>query len=236
MKFLLIILFSMHCYGMDNGWDAFKEETILQMEGIPGWCSTEKSVLIMDCVREISDPLCVEIGVFCGKSMYPIIRTIQFTGKGSFVGIDAWSPLEAIKGFESEDANYLWWKELDYTVYHQYCEQLLKNMNLTDRCKLIKKCSSDSVDLFQDNSIDFIHFDGNHNLEFALQDVRSFLPKVKDQGFILLNDPNWYNMRMALVYLLERCDIVSPFNRKSQFLLLRKNEEKIQCSRALMIP
>jgi hypothetical protein len=76
--------------------------------------------------------------------------------------------------------------------------------------------------------IDFIHLDGNHNEEFAFQDITDYFPKIKDGGYILLNDPNWFSMKRSLVFLLERADLVSSFSPSATYFLFRKNNQRAQ--------
>ncbi len=44
------------------------------------------------------------------------------------------------------------------------------------------------VDRFMDNSIDLLFIDGNHDYEFAKEDYNKYLPKVKENGIILIDD------------------------------------------------
>ncbi len=48
--------------------------------------------------------------------------------------------------------------------------------------------SLSAVNMFEDNSIDLLFIDGNHNYEFAKEDYNKYLPKVKENGIILIDD------------------------------------------------
>ena len=52
----------------------------------------------------------------------------------------------------------------------------------------LKMMSNDAVGLFEDNSIDFIYIDGNHQYAFVKQDLENFVPKIKVGGIIAGHD------------------------------------------------
>jgi len=212
----------------DNQWEHYKDRTIASIKNIAGWCSDDKAFLIMDIIKNHQPQLCVEIGVFAGKSLYPIAKAIQYNRSGKVLAIDAWNSKIATQGFARTDPNYAWWNQLNYNQFYYNTLSLINQSNLAQYCTLIKKSSQEALELFADESIDFIHFDGNHNAEFAFWDVYNYFPKVKDSGYILLNDPNWASMTRSLTFLLERADIVSSFSRSASLLLLRKNKERMQ--------
>ena len=53
---------------------------------------------------------------------------------------------------------------------------------------MVRKKSSDAVEMFEDNSIDFLFVDGNHEYEYVLEDLRNYYPKVKPGGIICGDD------------------------------------------------
>jgi len=217
----------------DESWEPFKKETIAMTHDVTGWCLSEKALLMMDVIRENKCRHCVEIGVFSGKSLIPIAMALQYNGEGKVFAIDAWDPSEAVKGFDSSDPNYVWWNQLDYNYFYRQTLTLIRRNKLNKFCDVIKQTSRNALRLFADETIDFLHLDGNHNEEFAFQDVIDYFPKVKDGGFILLNDPNWSSMKRSLVFLLERTDLISPFLPSVTYVLFRKNNQRVQNANVL---
>jgi hypothetical protein len=189
---------------------------------------------MMDVIHENKCQCCIEIGVFSGMSLFPIAKALKYNKAGNVYGIDAWDPLEAVKGFSASDPNYIWWSTLDLDGFYKNTLKLIKQSKLTKFCFLIKQSSQNAVSLFVDESVDFLHLDGNHNEEYAYQDVIDYFPKVKDGGYILLNDPNWLSMMRSLVFLLERADSVSPYTSSATYLLFRKNKERMQNAELLL--
>lgn len=214
-------------------WESWKILTISKMSNVSGWCSKDKAILMMNLIKEKKFQTCIEIGVFAGKSLFPIAKALQFNDSGIVYGIDAWDSGEAVKGYASTDPNLNWWKKLNYNNLYNEVVKVININNLNKYCTILKLASRNAEYLFWDETIDFIHFDGNHTDEIMYQDVVSYFSKVKDGGYILLNDPNWLCTHRALVFLLERTDIISPFSSSENYLLLRKNEKRIQKAKSL---
>ncbi len=219
-------------YGIED-WDTFKERSISVSSNIPGWCSREKAQFLMNFIKENKVTSCIEIGVFGGASLFPIARSLQYTGSGIVYAIDAWDPKESVRGLTPNNPNYSWWNEIDYDFFYQQTLSLIKQNDLHRYCQVIKLPSQKAVNLFADGTIDFIHFDGNHHEQCVFEDLIAYFPKICDGGYILLNDANWYGMKQALVFLLERAETISPFLPSAPYVLFRKNSEKEEKAKAL---
>lgn len=218
-------------------WQNFKEETINQLRSIPGWCSKDKALLMMDLVKEHEFQTCVEIGVFGGASLFPIAKALHYKGSGVIWGIDAWDPEVAIKGLNpvTQKNDYDWWRELDLSHFYALTCNLINMNDFWGNCKLVRMQAAYALDLFEDESIDFIHFDGNHTDPYAYQDIAEYFPKVKDGGYILLNDAFWLSLRQSLVFLLERTDAITEVHPSRSFILFRKNKERLQSANELFL-
>ena len=53
---------------------------------------------------------------------------------------------------------------------------------------MVRTLSSDAVEIFEDESIDFIFIDGNHSYEYVLEDLENYYPKVKIGGILCGDD------------------------------------------------
>lgn len=54
--------------------------------------------------------------------------------------------------------------------------------------KLLRKASLDAVDDFADGSLDWVHVDGDHSFDAAVQDIIRWAPKVREGGLVLVHD------------------------------------------------
>ncbi len=215
-------------------WQSFKDEVVVKIENISGWCSPEKAGLMMDLIKEKQLRYCVEIGTFSGKSLFPIIKTLQYNGAGYAFGIDAWSAQEAIKGFNVNDPNHAWWNSLDYEHFYRQAILLLNQNKLNQYGSLVRQTSQTAIHLFEDETIDFIHFDGSKNETTLYQDATTYFFKVKNGGYILLNDPNSWSMKKTLVFLLERTELISSFSSSASYFLFRKDEQRSKNAQKLI--
>ncbi len=55
-------------------------------------------------------------------------------------------------------------------------------------CEVIRKTSMEAVRDFEDNSLDFVFIDGNHEYSYVLEDIIEWTKKVKPGGFIYGHD------------------------------------------------
>lgn len=61
-------------------------------------------------------------------------------------------------------------------------------LHFNPRCRILPYTSADSVQFFDDASLDFVYIDGNHKLDFVLQDLTLWYPKVKPGGYVFGHD------------------------------------------------
>ena len=56
------------CLPAKETWEDCKENTMALLPSIPGWCSKEKALAMMEIIKKNNCQKCVEIGVFAGRS------------------------------------------------------------------------------------------------------------------------------------------------------------------------
>jgi hypothetical protein len=148
--------------------------------------SHEKTSLLMDLIRMIQPELSVEIGVFLGSSILPILSVVKYLQNGTVAAVDAWSNAEAVKNLEYDDPQYSFWSQVCMETAYQTFVSKLKTLSLQNRCTIFRTTSETAAQFFE--TIDFIHFDGNDSEKGLLQDLRFYLPQVKSRGYILLSN------------------------------------------------
>lgn len=53
---------------------------------------------------------------------------------------------------------------------------------------LLRQMSADAAHEFADESLDFVHIDGNHTFDYVAMDIIQYVPKVRKGGLIIIHD------------------------------------------------
>jgi hypothetical protein len=171
-------------------------------DSIHGWCTKEKANKLIELVDELKPSVCVELGVFGGKSLLPIaIAAKKFNSK--VIGIDAWEAQASLEG-TNDKANDEWWSKINYDEIYSYTKNLMVQNNVDSIVELWRCKSADVHDKFEDNSIDILHQDSNHSEEISCEEVELYYNKVKIGGFWIFDDTDWSTTKKAQCLLLSK--------------------------------
>jgi len=203
-------------------WETTKRETKQFLPQICGWFTPEKADKIMDFIYEKKPQLCVEIGTFGGSATFAMARTLQALGSGVLYAIDAWDPVAAVEGLESNDPNIPWWSSQNFQAVYRSFLHILTHYNLLDYCYPVRARSNQAVHLFLDESIDLLYVDGNFSSEGSLEDVTLFFPKVKKGGAIWINDSHYPSKNEAVAFLMKYCTWLKKYSLKNQLIVFEK--------------
>lgn len=208
----------------DSLWSNHKENVLKKISLFPGWCHVEKTEWLMDFMYKHQNHsfFCVEIGTFGGSTSFPIISTLKFLKQGHLYSIDAWNTKNALEGLEKNDPNYFWWSIVNFDFLKNNFIEQLSNLNLSEWCTIIHDSSLMAVNNFKDNSIDILFIDGNFSETGSLQDLKTYFPKVKEGGYIWLNDANMFSKRSSIGYLIEKCDFIAEESLRNSCAVFQK--------------
>ena len=138
--------------------------------------------LISDLKNLIPSGKGVEIGVFKGEFSKHILNKWE----GTLYMVDVWRPL----GNEYEDDS----NHKDHLDDYQETMENIKGFE--DRGIMVRATSEVAVDMFQDESLDYIFIDANHAYDFVVEDINLWFPKLKKGGMFSGHDyinMDWYN-------------------------------------------
>ena len=203
---------------------ALYSETKAVLREIPadflGGCTLRKAYLIAELIRRYDLKTTVDIGVYRGRSLLPqALAHHRFTGGVAF-GIDPWSASEA-----RESDSPLLKEEIDqfidktnFQATYEEVKSLLETLYLEDNCVLLRRTSAKAIDFFKQNDVyfDLVHIDGNHDTRIVSDDVRSYVPRLRNMGFVILDDASWRSVRPAYDELMRTMQLV--FERKDKGL------------------
>lgn len=177
------------------------------IDTVPGWCTYEKACVLAELVTTYKPKIYVEIGVFGGRSLFPIALAMKEINFGQCIGIDPWTKDACMEDMH-EPANRDWWSNVNLdSIYDEFVRNF-ERLDIARRCGYYRAKSADLVGDFTDGSIGMLHIDGNHSSKPAMEDARLWLPKVEPNGVIVLDDINWAEcgvdtVQPVLKYLLD---------------------------------
>jgi predicted O-methyltransferase YrrM len=172
--------------------------------GVDGWCTPHKASVLYQLARAPEVKIGLEIGIFAGKSMFPVCQAFKDKGEGKHFGIEPWSNLVAVET-ATNDANDQWWSKVDMrAIKRQFFSNLLR-FELIDHVAIVESPSDSAYSLFSTNrfrgKIDLLHIDGSHSTPEALHDVTNWTKLVSPGGYVVLDDIEWPSVGLAYEYL-----------------------------------
>ena len=112
-----------------------------------------------------------EIGVFKGGHALEMLKLLDIK---TLSLVDAYGTYTSIvRGGE---------KTWDNSPEEKIAKETLRDYK--DKIEWVKFWSNKAGIFFQDESLDFVYIDGNHDYEFVLEDIELWTPKVKQGGII----------------------------------------------------
>lgn len=132
--------------------------------------------LARDIVSILKPKLIVELGTYKGTSLLSFAEGIKKAKSSTkLVGIDTWEEDSASGKYEGDKVL----SNLKDVIAQYYSE-----VNI----ELIRNTFEQSVDKFQNSSIDILHIDGWHSYDAVKQDHESWKDKISENGVILFHD------------------------------------------------
>jgi predicted O-methyltransferase YrrM len=165
---------------------------------LEGWCTREKATAIAELILADKPHICVEIGVYGGRSLIPAAAALRQNGSGRIYGIETWRADVATEHFTNED-NDAWWKNIDFHAIKTSVYRFIAEQGLASQVCLIEAPSADAASLF--SVIDYLHIDGAHSIYNAAEDVVLYAKKVKSGGIIIMDDADWATTAPAIAIL-----------------------------------
>lgn len=148
------------------------------------WPTIAKCQALASLVIAHRPAVVVEIGVWTGDSLVPMLLAQKFLGVGEAVAIDPWATDASVAG--QAGANADWWGKVDHDQALARFQDRLSRLELA--CEVVRK-RSDDVDP-AGWQIELLHIDGNHG-EQAVRDVERFGTRIPVGGWLVMDDLGW---------------------------------------------
>lgn len=219
---IFAFLGAMHILAASAEIDALKLEVSSKLPTLEGWCSKEKALAFIDLILEEKPKVWVEVGVFGGSSLFPVLSAFKFLDSGMAIGIDAWDKIECIKYFDpvKDKVDLKWWGNINLQAIYRSYLNMIDVHGLGSYVITIRATTEEAAQDVQE--IDVLHLDGNHCEVPSLRDAELFLPKVRSGGYIWMNDSLWASRQKAVDFLLQSCDVVKVLDQGNCLLLKKR--------------
>lgn len=177
-----------------------------------GGCSFSKAYRLAYLIRRYNMEKTLDIGVYRGRSLLPQAVAHAFSTSGMVYGVDPWDASEAIEHdnsmFKTEIEN--WASQTDFQAIYEEVKGLIARFDLSERCTLLRQTSEEAIAYFREKSIyfDMMHIDGNHDTNMVMKDLEWYLPRLNQNGFIVIDDISWESVRPAYKSLRETMSLV----------------------------
>jgi hypothetical protein len=199
-----------------------------------GGCSLSKAYMLAWLIGRYGLKETVDIGVYRGRSLFPQALAHRRFTEGVVYGVDPWSAAEArekdisLQDEKDEEAINRFIDQVDWQTVYYEVESMKNDSHYEKHCVLLRKTSADAVAYFQDNGISFdmVHVDGNHDTEKVIEDVRLYLPHLRDNGFLILDDVSFKSVQPAYDELNANTTLVFERidqDRANDYAVFRKN-------------
>ncbi len=155
------------------------------------WTPPAKQIFLANLIVANNLKRVVEIGVYTGGSFVPQVLAVKQTG-GSAVGIDPYSDVANIQEDNREMLTRVdpALSSPDWEGMYQSLLDLLERHELSPISQILRMTSNDAANIVA-AGIDLLHIDGNHDFDRVMDDLVSYMPKLRKGGFLVLDDINW---------------------------------------------
>ena len=166
----------------------------------------------------------VEVGVRDGKNALEILKVSDFVYLVDNYPVydEMWSGNPGKQGKLSPRPMVL-----DKEFQSLCKKEMLHNIEpFKDRTEFIELSSVDASKKIEEKSLDYIYIDACHNYEHALEDIKTWYPKLKDNGVISGHDfkkPQFPGVTQAVIDFAKENQLKVVYNGDSDWWLKKKN-------------
>lgn len=185
-----------------------------------GWTEAERGCEMAACILETKAQVCVDIGVFGGRSTIAMGFAARELGKSMVYGIDNWNPGAAADNDDHKEGVEWWEKKSNLETIHQLAMRSIWDHRLEPWVTIIRAKSEHVHQLFP--VIDFLNIDGGHSEINSCRDVTLYLPKVRSGAYVFMDDCGWPTTQKAIGMIEEQCDLVNTTTGKTESRTYKK--------------
>jgi hypothetical protein len=135
----------------------------------------------------------LEIGCYHGANVCSLVKTYATHPKSTIHCVDPWIDYQ----------DYHEYKSQQYSSYSNFLHNISKlDANDVGKIYIYRDLSENIIPDFRDKLFDMIYIDGNHEKEFIVMDLILSLKKIKNNGWIIIDDIQSENVRDVIKSIL----------------------------------
>ncbi len=190
-----------------------------------GGSSLEKVFLLSYLVQNQNLKSFIEIGVYKGKSFFPIAHSI-YKNNGKSYGVDPYKLSYAKEKDLNSDLLQIVNDFLSNLDFNKLYKDVLIYKNSSDfknSIKILRKSSETAISFFKKKKIttDLIHIDGNHDTKNVKKDFDLYSKIINKDGYIVFDDIDWKSVKP--VYEIAKKKYIEVFSCKTFGILVNKD-------------
>ena len=183
--------------------------------GLEGWTEPSRACEIAECILSTKAKICVDIGVFAGRSTIAMGFAARQLVDSKVYGIDPWTP-EAATDNDDNKEGIDWWKEkANLEDIQRQAIRSVWSHHLEQWVIFIRSKSEYVYQLFPE--IEFLNIDGGHSEAASCRDVELNLPRVKPGYYVTMDDTAWPSTQKAVRMLDQQCKLVKVTKSKTEY-------------------
>jgi hypothetical protein len=205
-------------FSKEKRWKTFKKKTIIDLKKIEGSCTKVKANFIMDLIHKEKLEFCVEIGDFTWQTFFAISKAIQYNKRGQAYAFYPVFTYPTSKVYDQSIGDYC----MRNTIYLKTIRDSFYNLiikNQLKHCFFYQISPEIASSFFENNSIDFIHFNIILSEKKYYDTIFNFFPKIKKNGYILFSNANLKILQKAIFFLFQEAVLIKD---KNEYVLLKK--------------
>jgi len=173
------------------------------------WLDLSRAHYMVELILENKPEVCVEIGSFRGQSLITQAFAIRENNFGKIYAIDPWKVEFAVEGSNAPENDEWWAKAIDLNAIHTECMSHVWEHHLDPWVVVIRSASQHVHQLFP--QIDHLYIDGCHSEVASCRDVDLYVPQVRAEGIVMMDDADWPTTQEALRSISEYCELTKDF-------------------------
>lgn len=188
---------------------------------------TNKVYILTWLIYQYKLKITCDLGVYYGGTLFPQAFIHNKYTNGIVYGIDPYTKEDA-KQCEASPAlistldDYI--AKTDFDEIYNSVIELIKVFRYENNIVLLKQRSDAAIEYFKKNNIyfDLILIDGNHDTTNVVSDVNLYLPRVKENGYIILDDIHYQSVKPA--YALVKSNTLCCYEEE-YFAVFQKSKD-----------